>query len=386
MKDNTYAPFKILVSAEEISLLHQKISNTRWPDEAGNEQWEQGTALPFLKELAGYWLNEFDWRQQEQTLNSFNQYTTNINDQTIHFLWEKGKGETNTPIVLLHGWPFSFIQMIKIIQPLTTPDAHGHAFDVIVPSLVGFGFSTPVNNKNITLYEMAKLFHRLMVEKLGYDKFMLRGSDLGMGVCNYWAQMHPENVSGLHLSGSNPFIFQLPDDLSEAEKQFIAKANAFVQKEGAYAAVHTTKPQTIAYGLHDSPIGLAAWLTEKFYSWSDSPESAFTKDELLTNICLYWFTQSLHSSIRTYYNAAHFPAPFIAQQVHTPTMFLMLHKDLAIAPREWEARSYTNIIDIVEHNKGGHFAEWEVPDVVAGSIRELHQAVYSPLREDIFCS
>lgn len=363
-------PYKIAIAASAIDDLKKRIAETRWPDEVKGANWDYGTNLTYLKELSAYWQTKFDWKKQEAALNLFKQYIVNVNGTNIHFIYEKGKGKNSTPIVLLHGWPSSFVQMLKIIPLLTKADANGNSFDVIVPSLPGYGFSDKPVEKGMTVYNMAELLQIVMTEKLGYQKFLLRGSDIGAGVAKEWAISHPANVMGLHLSGSNPYIFQMPQDLNNDEKKFIEKGQQFMQGEGAYAMEQSTKPQTLSYGLNNSPVGLAAWIVEKFKTWSDnngSIESKFTKDELLTNISIYWFTQTIGSSMRVYYESAHVYSPNGYKKVEVPTAFVMLQKDIAVGPREWEARTY-NIVRWNVNQSGGHFGEWEEPAVIANDI------------------
>ncbi|GAB2583425.1 epoxide hydrolase [Spirosoma areae] len=320
-----------------------------------------------MQELTRYWQTRFDWKGQEERLNRFHQYVVSVDGQRIHFLYERGKGKQSTPVVLLHGWPSSFVQMAAITPLLTQADAEGRSFDVIVPSLIGYGFSPGATQPGMTVSRMAELFQKLMTDKLGYGQFMLRASDIGAGVAKEWALAHPTNVLGLHLSGSNPYTFGVPADLSEAEKSYLQKGQEFMQAEGAYAMEQSTKPQTLAYGLNDSPVGLAAWLVEKFRTWSDTGgqlERVFSKDELLTNISLYWFTQTIGPSMRAYYESAHVPSPHAGQRVTVPTAFMMLQHDIAVGPREWEARTY-NIVRWHVNPAGGHFGEWEQPAVIA---------------------
>jgi pimeloyl-ACP methyl ester carboxylesterase len=368
-------PYQIKITAAAISDLKKKIAETRWPDEVKDANWDYGTNLGYLKELSTYWQTQYDWKKQEAYLNKFNQFTVNIKGNNIHFIYEKGKGNKTTPLVLLHGWPSSFVQMIKIIPMLTKADENGNSFDVIVPSLPGYGFSDRPSEKGMTVYNMAELLQTLMTEKLGYQKFMLRGSDIGAGVAKEWAISHPNNIMGVHLSGSNPYIFQVPQDLSGDEKKYIEKGQQFMQGEGAYAMEQSTKPQTLSYGLNNSPVGLAAWIIEKFKTWSDNNgvlENKFTKDELLTNISIYWFTQTIGSSMRVYYESAHVYSPNGYKKVEAPTAFMMLQKDIAVAPREWEARTY-NIVRWNIHQSGGHFGEWEEPAVIANDIRAFRK-------------
>ncbi len=225
----------------------------------------------------------------------------------------------------------------------------------------------------MTVFRMADLFYQLLRNRLGYERFAVRGSDIGAGVGKELARSYPEAVIGLHLSGSNPYIYQLPGDLSEAEARFAEDAQTFMQQEGAYALLQSTKPQTPAVGLNDSPAGLAAWIVEKFRRWSDcggEVESRFTKEELLTNLTLYWATETIHSSMRVYYESAHGWSPNAGRRVEVPTGMAMLPKDIAVAPREWEAREY-NLTHYTVLPRGGHFAEWEEPERLAEDIRSF---------------
>lgn len=364
-------PFTINIPDEDIEDLKKRIAHTRFTDEITGAGWNYGTSLSYMKELTAYWGSTFNWKAQEARLNSVHNYMVDIDGHSIHFVYEKGTGTTSTPIVLLHGWPFSFMQMLHIIPLLVQPDEDGHSFDVVVPSLIGYGFSPPATEKGMGFYKMAGVFQKLMTEKLGYRKFIIRGTDLGTVIAREWAMTFTENVSGLHLSGSNPFIYHEPEDLSAAEKAFLQKSKFFMLTEGAYIAEQSTKPQTLAFGLNDSPVGLAAWMIEKFKSWSDNngtAEGKFTKDELLTNICIYWFTQSIGSSFRLYCEGARTFSPNMNKKVPVPVAFLMLQKDIAIAPKEWEDRTYAQITRWTHHPTGGHFSEWEEPETVAKDI------------------
>jgi pimeloyl-ACP methyl ester carboxylesterase len=364
-------PFAINIPESDIEDLKNRIANTRWTDEITGSGWNYGTNRTYLKELTDYWQHIFNWKAQEEKLNTLHNYMAVIEGYEIHFVYEKGFGKTSTPIVLLHGWPATYIQMLKIIPLLQQEDENGHSFDVIVPSLIGYGFSKPATEKGMGFHKMAGLFQKLLVQKLGYEKFILRGTDLGTVIAREWSLAFPENVLGLHLSGSNPFIYHEPANLSAAEKTFLQKCKFFMVTEGAYIAEQSTKPQTLAYGLNDSPVGLAAWIMEKFKSWSDNngnPESKFTKDELLTNISIYWFTQTIGPSFRLYCEGARTPSSNMNKKVQSPVAFLMLQKDIAIAPKEWEDRIYANITRWTKHPAGGHFSEWEEPEAVARDI------------------
>ncbi len=272
--------------------------------------------------------------------------------------------------------------MIKIIPLLTDPASHGgdaaDSFDVVVPSLPGYGFSDRPTKKGMGITAIAALFAKLMTDGLGYDRFAIRASDLGAGVSKELALAQPEMLVGLPHSGTSPYIFQPPDNPSAAEQAFLAEAQAFQMQEGAYASLQSTKPQSLAFGLNDSPTALAAWLVEKFRTWSDCAgdvEKRFTKDELLTNLTIYWATETIGSSMRLYYESAHTPSPNAGKRVEVPTAMAMLPKDLVHGPREWHEREY-NVQRWTELPRGGHFGEWEEPELIADDLR----AFFRPLR------
>jgi pimeloyl-ACP methyl ester carboxylesterase len=373
-------PFEVNVPQETLDDLRERLGMTRWPDEVSGAGWDYGANLAYMKELTEYWRDEFDWRAQEDSINRFSHYRADVNGFGIHFIQERGKGEDPLPLVLLHGWPSSFVQMLKIIPLLTDPESHGgdaaDSFDVVVPSLPGYGFSDRPNEPGMGIGRMADLFDRLMTDGLGYERYATRASDLGAGVSQQLALAHPGSLIGLHHSGTNPYVGEAPDDLTEAEQEFVANAQRWSAQEMAYAMQHSSKPQTLAYGLNDSPVGLAAWIVEKFWRWSDNGgdvETAFTKDELLTNLTIYWATGTINSSIRLYYETARNPGNW--GRVELPTAMLMPSKDMFPTPREWAERSY-RVNRWTEVQRGGHFLEWEAPHTLAEDLR----AFFRPLR------
>lgn len=378
----TATPFEINVPQATLDDLRDRLARTRWTDEVAGAGWDYGANLAYTKDLADYWRNAFDWRAQEQSLNALAHFRTTIDGSGIHFIHERGQGDRPLPILLLHGWPSSFWQMLKIIPLLTDPAGHGgdaaDAFDIVVPSLPGYGFSDRPTAPGMGVTAIADRFAKLMTDELGYGRFAIRASDLGAGVSKELALAHPELLVGLHHSGTSPYVFQPPADPSAAEQAFLAEAQAFQLQEGAYASLQSTKPQSIAIGFNDSPAGLAAWLVEKFRRWSDcdgNVEQRFTKDELLTNLTIYWATETIGSSMRLYYEAAHTPSPNAGQRVEVPTAMAMLPKDLVHGPREWHEREY-NVQRWTDLPRGGHFGEWEEPALIADDLR----AFFRPLR------
>jgi pimeloyl-ACP methyl ester carboxylesterase len=374
-------PFTINIEQETLTDLQERLARTRWTDEVAGAEWEYGTNLAYLKNLIDYWQQHFDWRIRERALNAFSHFHAQVDGFGLHFIHERGKGDHPLPLVLLHGWPSSFWQMLPIIPLLTDPERYGgdtaDSFDVIVPSLPGYGFSDRPGAKGMGMGRIADLLTQLLTEELGYERFAIRASDLGAGVAQQLALTQTQQVIGLHQSGANTFIGHIPDDLTRAEQEFVANAQRWNQQEMAYAMQQTTKPQTLAYGLNDSPAGLAAWIVEKFRAWSDCDgdiEKRFSKDDLLTNLTIYWATQTINSSMRLYYEIVRNPGSW--GRVEVPTAMLMTPKDKFPTPREWMERSY-NVQRWTEISVGSHFLEIEEPERVAEDLR----AFFRPFRK-----
>jgi pimeloyl-ACP methyl ester carboxylesterase len=353
----------VKVPQETIDDLHERLARTRWPDEIQGAGWDYGTNLAYVKELIDYWHTQFDWRTQEKMINGFAHFRADIDGLGIH---------------LSHGWPSSFFQMLKIIPLLTDPESHGgdaaDAFDVVVPSLPGYGFSDRPGERGMTVSRMADLFARLMTEELGYSRFAAQSGDIGGGVVQQLGLVHSDLLIGIHLTDV-PYYLQQgepPTDLSEAEGKFLGESQKWFMEEGAYALIQSTKPQTLAYGLKDSPAGLTAWIVEKFRSWSDcngDVERRFTKDELLTNLTIYWVTQTINSANRIYYESQHNPPPPNAgDRVEVPAALALFPKDIDLPPREFAERSF-NVQRWTEMPRGGHFAAMEEPELLAEDIR-----------------
>jgi pimeloyl-ACP methyl ester carboxylesterase len=379
----TVEPFEVSIPQATLEDLRERLAATRWSDEIEGAGWDYGANLEYVKELGGYWLEDFDWRTQEERINSFANYRADVDGLGIHFIHERGRGEDPVPVLALHGWPSSFYQMLKIVPLLTDPGAHGgysaDSFDVIVPSLPGYGFSDRPRKRGMSASRVAELLHKLMTEELGYERYATRASDLGAGVSQQLALSYPESLIGLHHNGTNPYLGEVPDDLTEAEQEFVQNAQSWSFQEMAYAMEHSSKPQTLACGLNDSPAGLAAWVVEKFWRWSDTGgdlESRFTKDEILANLTIYWATETIGSSMRLYYETARDPGSW--DRVEVPTAMMMSPKDMFPTPREWVERSY-NVERWTDIDRGGHFLEWEEPGLVAEDAR----AFFRPLRENL---
>ncbi len=376
-------PFTVNVADEVLSDLRARLARTRWPEPLPGPDWAYGVDLDYLKALAGYWQGSFDWRARERWLNSFPQFTTEIDSQTIHFVHQRGRGPRSLPLVLTHGWPSCYVELLKLVPLLTDPAAHGgdqdDSFDVVVPSLPGFVFSgRPPRPGLVTARSTAELWARLMRDCLGYSRFGVQGQDIGAAVSISLASTHPELLAGMHLTGVLTFP---PKDraVSEEGQAFLARQQRFRDTEGGYAHQQGTYPQTLAYGLNDSPVGLAAWIVDKFRGWSDCDgdvERRFSKDELLTIITLYWVTSSINSSFLFYYDSRHDPEPPQTVHVDVPVGIALFPKENPVTgPREWAEEIY-NITRWTKMSRGGHFPAAEEPELLATELREF----FRPLR------
>jgi pimeloyl-ACP methyl ester carboxylesterase len=372
--------FQIKTPESDLTDLKERLSRTRWLNEVSNSGWSQGTNLSYLKELVAYWENEFDWRLQEAKLNQFRHFRADVGGIKLHFIHEKGKGPRPIHLTLIHGWPSSFAEMLKVIPQLTDPGAHGgdpsDNFDVVVPSLPGYGYSDAPRESGMSIWRAADLIHQLMQSDLGYSKYVASGGDWGAYATSYLGHRYAVQIPAIHLSfvpgGINPEISSSDVPLSRAELDLLAHRQKWTQDEGGYEHLQSTKPQTLAYALHDSPVGLAAWILEKLSSWSDCEgniETVFTKDEILTTISIYWFTRTIGSSVRLYYETQQNPWTLSpGQRIETPTGIAVFPAELSVPPREWADRIY-NVQQWTEMPRGGHFAAAEQPDLLVKDIR-----------------
>ena len=380
-------PFKVQVSDATLEDLRERLSRTRWPDEISGSEWGYGSNLAYVKELVDYWLTRFDWRAQEAFINSFAHFRTTVDGLGIHFIHEGGKGPDPLPLIVTHGWPSTFFEMLKIIPRLTDPAAYGgdpaDSFDVIVPSMPGYGFSDPSQEPGMNISRISDLWAKLMTENLGYQRFGAQGGDWGASITARLGFAYPEQVAGIHVTAvssasMSPDLGAGTRELSEPELALLEEREQWRLAEGGYSHIQGTKPQTLSYGLNDSPTGLAAWIVEKFRTWSDCAgdvESRFTKDELLSNITLYWATQSIGSSTRLYYESQHNPWTFQpGESIRVPCAVALFPADLSHPPREWAERSY-NVQRWTEMPRGGHFAALEEPDLLAQDMREFFRAL-----------
>lgn len=369
-------PFEFHTPTATLKDLRRRLADTRWPDQIG-QPWQYGSDLLYMRELIKYWRESFDWPRQETLLNELPHFYTRVDGFGLHFIHVRGRGSRPMPIILCHGWPSSFLEMLKLIPLLSDPARYGgdagDAFDVIVPSLPGCGYSQRPTEPGMTKTRMAALFVKLMSETLGYARFAARGGDIGSGIAALMALDFPQHLIGIHVSDViRPYLGTDAAPLSKAETYYLQTEAQWMQAEGAYDHIQATKPQTLAYGLNDSPVGLAAWIIEKFRRWSNCHgdiESRFSRDELLSNITLYWITQSIHSANRLYYERDHFPRRLHAHEyIETPCAVSLWPADIDHPPREYAERIY-NIQRWTEMPRGGHFAAMEEPELLAKDLR-----------------
>jgi pimeloyl-ACP methyl ester carboxylesterase len=368
-------PFKIHIDQLTLDDLKNRLAQVRWTTEIEQAGWQYGVDLNYLQAICNYWQNSFDWRRTEIYLNALAHFTTTINDIDIHFIHEKGKGKTTVPLLLIHGFPDSFVRFLKIIPLLTAADDQGFSFDLIIPSIPGYGFSGIPKKPGMNPKQVAAVFSQLMTDELGYKKYFVHGGDWGSSIAEQLALIHPDHLMGIHLT-EVPWhhLFAIPPgNLTEAEKKYMEAGQKWQMTEGGYAIIQSTKPQALGYGLNDSPAGLAAWIIQFFHDWSDchgDVESCFTKDELLTNITIYWVTQTINSAIRIYYETMRHPPENALQKIPVPTGVAIFPKDMIPAPKEFGERIY-NIRQWTNMPKGGHFAAMEQPSLLAEDLRRF---------------
>lgn len=379
--------YHVQVADETLRDLRERLEHTRWPDEIQGARWEYGANLAYMKSLAEYWRTGFDWRVQEQKINQFANYRAQLDDLAIHFIHERGRGPRPLPLLITHGWPSSFYETLEIIPLLTDPGRYGgdptDAFDVVVPSLPGYGFSDRPTHPGMTSRQISTLLVRLM-KGLGYERFAAHAYDVGASIMGHLCLDFPQHVIGYHTtepSNAEPYLGPGAPPLSEAERAYVEYQQQWNREEGGYDHMQSTRPQTLAYGLNDSPAGLAAWIIEKWYAWTDPPggdlEQHFTKDQLLANVMIYWVTDTINSANRLYYERDHSPRQRMPEdRIKVPTGVALTTQQIERAPREYVQRLYVDIRRWVDLERGGHFILLEEPQLVAEAIR----AFFKPLR------
>lgn len=382
---NTPEAFRIAVPEAVLSDLQERLASTRWPDDIPGSGWQYGTSLAYARELVAHWQQVYDWRMQERLLNQFPQYRVQLDDITLHYVYQPGVGPAPMPLLLSHGWPGSIYEFVKIIGPLTDPARYGgdprDAFTVVAPSLPGYAFSHVPQQRRLSIQEMATLFQRLMTDVLGFPRFAAQGGDWGSFITARLGFAYPQHLLGIHLTmvpvAPHP---RERHNLSAAEEAFVRESDAWRVEETGYQWIQGTKPQTLAYALTDSPAGLAAWITEKFYAWTDcrgNLESRISKDALLTNIMLYWVTQAINSSFWLYYQMRHQPWRLgVGERIAVPTAVAAFPREIIRPPREWAAR-VCNLQRWTPMPAGGHFAALEEPQALVDDIRAFYRTLRS---------
>jgi microsomal epoxide hydrolase len=374
--------FTVSVDEDVLTDLRERLARTRWPDEAPESGWTHGTDLSYLRSLVAHWQDGFDWREQERALNQFEQFTVPLAGTDLHFIHQPGVGPRPLPLLLLNGWPSSVWEYHKVLPLLTDPGRFGgdpaDAFTVVAPSLPGYGFSFQPGQRRLGLDETADVLAELMHDVLGYERFVVSGSDWGAYITARLAHAHAQRLGGIHLT----LIPMRPEPQpgpagSPPEEAFRAQVRQWLTEETGYSAIQGTRPQTLTYGLTDSPAGLAAWIVEKFRAWSDCGgdlDSRFTKDELLTNVMIYWVTGAIGSSFWPYYSSRHGDWSLTdlvkqGKRIEVPTAYSVFPGEV-IRPFPQLLERVCNLQRFTKHGAGGHFPAQEVPELLAADLRE----------------
>jgi microsomal epoxide hydrolase len=370
-------PFRIDIPQGQLDDLRERLARTRWPDELSGVGWSYGIPLGYVKELAEYWRSRYDWRAQEARLNQYPQFTTTVDGANVHFLHVRSSEPDALPLIITHGWPGSVVEFLKVIGPLADPRAHGgdaaDAFHLVIPSIPGFGFSGPTHETGWNVGRIARAWAELM-QRLGYNRYGAQGGDWGSGISRELGRITPNRVVGVHLNMLLTFPSGDPADLAnltEDEQARLGELTRYDRELSGYARIQSTRPQTLAYGLTDSPVGQLAWIVEKFKEWTDStdvPEDAVDRDQLLTNVMFYWLTATAGSSARLYYEAVHGGEWGRPKPSQTPTGVAVFPRDIARPIRRFAERT-NNIVHWTEFSRGGHFAAMEAPDLLVEDVR-----------------
>ena len=370
--------FNIEIPQSKLDDLQQRLTLTRWPEKETPDDWTQGIPLSYMKEIHDYWLNDYDWRKHEKEINKFPQFQTTINELDVHFIHFKSPHKNAKPLIITHGWPGSVVEFFKVIERLADPKIDGSnseiAFDIITPSLPGFGFSGKPKKPGFGVEKIADTFSKLM-QTLGYEKYFAQGGDWGAAVTTALGTQD-SNCEAIHLNMAvvSPDM-ETMDDLTEFEQQALAGFQFYQEWDSGYSKQQSTRPQTLGYGLTDSPIGQAAWILEKFYQWTDCnghPENAVSRDELLTNVMFYWLTETAASSARLYWESF---GEFNGGEVKTPTGVSIYPKEIFKASERWLKKRYTDLRYYNVLDSGGHFAALEKPDLYVNEIRSFFSSI-----------
>jgi pimeloyl-ACP methyl ester carboxylesterase len=372
-------PFTLAIPESDLEDLRRRLDQTRWADAETVTDWSQGSPLAKVRALCEHWRHGYDWRACEARLNAFGQYKTTIDEQGIHFLHVRSPHPNAMPLIITHGWPGSVIEFMKVIGPLTDPTAHGgdaaDAFHVVAPSLPGYGFSDKPTSPGWGVPRIALTWIKLM-ERLGYERWVAQGGDWGAAVTTAIGVIRPPACAAIHVN--MPLVYPTPEDMSDmtpTEQAAVASLAHYRDKDSGYSKQQQTRPQSLGYGLVDSPVGQAAWIYEKLWAWTDNkgaPEDALTQDEMLDNIMLYWLPATGASSARLYWESF---GQFGSVNLALPVGVSIYPKEIFRASRRWAEKHMSNIIHWNELEKGGHFAAWEQPELYVKEIRDCFRHV-----------
>ena len=375
-------PYKIKISNEDLEDLKGRLSSTRWPEKETVEDWSQGVPLSYIKEVHDYWINGYDWRSREEYYNSFPQFITDIEGIDIHFIHIKSKHEEAQPLIISHGWPGSIVEFHKVINSLVDPVSYGgkaeDAFHLVCPTLPGYGFSGKPTQRGTGVERIAELWDLLM-NKIGYSEYFAQGGDWGSAITIAIGKQNRGSCKGLHVN--MPFAPPTKEALenpSERDKMAFEGLNYYQEWGSGYSKQQSTRPQTLGYGLADSPIGQASWIIEKFYEWTDCdghPENILNKEELLDNIMFYWLTKSASSSARLYWESFGSFGGNPEEKLEIPIGCSIFPKEISRTPRSWAEQVYSNIVYWNELEKGGHFAAFEQPELFINEIRSCFRII-----------
>ncbi len=382
MTNNEITPFQIAVPQSDLDDLRTRLQRTRWTDELPGAGWERGVPVSYLRELAGYWAEKFDWRAQEATLNEYPQFTTEIDGQRVHFLHVRSARTDATPLLLIHGWPGSVVDFLDLIEPLTAPAADEPAFHLVIPSVPGFGFSGPITETGWNDTRIASAFAELMA-RLGYDRYGVQGGDIGAFIAPALGRIDADHVIGIHANALVTFPTGDPADLAaltEPEQQRLKAMKNFQDDMSAYMQLQGTRPQTLAHALADSPTGQLAWIVEKYKEWTDStkelPEDAVDRDRLLTIISIYWYTDTARSVANSYYERFHDASMWAPKPPATVPTGVAVFATADYAIRRFAEKAH-NITHWSEFYSGGHFPALETPELLVGDVREFFKSLSS---------
>ncbi|MFI9006102.1 epoxide hydrolase family protein [Actinosynnema sp. NPDC053489] len=383
-------PFRIDIPQADLDDLYRRLEHTRWPDEVADAGWSRGVPVGYLKDLAEYWRTGFDWRAVESRINQLPQFTTELDGANVHFLHVKSPEPDATPLLLTHGWPSTFVEFLEVVGPLTDPRAHGgdpaDAFDLVIPTMPGYGFSGPTRQAGWDHRRVARAWKELMA-RLGYERYVVQGGDFGMLVSLELCLIDAEHVAGVHVNTLVTFPPQDPaelSDLDEDEWRRLGRLGRFDRELSAHLKLLGNRPQTVAYALTDSPVGQLAWIVEKYWEWTDSqltPEEAVDRDLILTNVTVYWLTATAGSSAQMYYEILDRSGPNLAAPLGGPWALTMpagvavFPHDAALPLRRFADRVLPTITHWSEFERGGHFPAMEEPDLYVQDVRAFSRSL-----------